>query len=78
MTIYSHLLGRTMESDSQFTAGTGVASVSSKFRIYMLISPASFFIGATIWLQKNLLPKNNNNNKCENISIRPSIDRTLT
>lgn len=51
-----HLLNRTVDARSALFGGSAAASVSSKFRMYMHTSPASFLIGAITWLHSNLVP----------------------
>ncbi len=51
-----HLLKRTVVECSALLGASGKASQSSKLRMYMQTSPASFLIGAMTWLHMNLVP----------------------
>lgn len=60
------MLNRTEEADDEPPVASmlpvdetsGRASISSKLRMYMHTSPASFLMGAITWLHSNLVPRN--------------------
>lgn len=72
-----HLLKRTVDDGSALLGTSGRASVSSKLRMYMQTSPASFLIGAMTWLHMNLVPAREKNKKQNDYSLNVNETQAL-